>query len=703
MASMTTTANTFASKATTAHQARLAYVYVRQSSLVQTIRHGESTELQYHLVERAVQLGWPRDRVKVIDEDLGKSGASAVDRSGFQYLIAEVGLGRVGLVVSMDASRLARNNSDWYQLLELCSIFGTLIADGESLYDPRLYADRMLLGLSGMMSEAELHHLKRRLHAGALNKAERGELRLPLPVGLERLKDGTVILHPDEEVQARLRLVFRKFKELEAAKAIVRYLQQEDLLLPSRPLQGPAPHEVVWRKAGSSAVLEILKNPAYAGTYVYGRQRRDPTRQQPGHPASGIVQVPIDKWPIVLHNVYPAYISWNEFLANQSQLQANQSRYQEDRHGVPRKGQALLQGILICGLCGQRMRLRYSGPKGEFPVYVCDYARSQYNEPRCQEVRGLGLDAEVERLVLEALAPDRIQLALATLEELEQEYATLRQQWELRLERARYEAKRARRQYNAVEPENRLVARTLEKQWEEKLRAVEHVEQEYQTWRRQHRLELTAADRQDILSLGQDLPKLWHATGTTPADHKRIVRLIIKEVIVDQRRWHGQVWVQINWQTGAVTEHKYKRRVLSYDAHADLETLEQRLRELHAEQKMDQEIAAMLNEEGFRTTKGQAFNIKTVWLLRQRWSLPAVKPNGPYPARWEDGTYSVEGAAAVLGVHTSTIYKWLRQGQLKGDQPGKGLPWKIPLTENEIAAWRERVARNRQPQKQGSG
>lgn len=698
-----TTANTFASKATTAHQAKLAYVYVRQSSLVQIIRHGESTELQYHLVERAVQLGWPRDRVKVIDEDLGKSGASAAGRPGFQHLLAEVGLGRVGLVVSMDASRLARNNSDWYQLLELCSIFGTLIADGESLYDPRLYADRMLLGLSGMMSEAELHHLKRRLHAGALNKAERGELRQALPVGLERLKDGTVILHPDEEVQARLRLVFQKFKELETAKAIVRYLQQEDLLLPSRPLKGPAPHEVVWSKACSSAVLGILKNPAYAGAYVYGRRTHDPTRRQPGRPYTGIIPVPIDKWPIMIHNVYPAYISWDEFLSNQAQLQVNQSRYEENRHGVPRKGQALLQGILICGLCGRRMRLRYSGPNGEFPVYGCDGAHSQYNGPRCQEVRGLGLDAEVERLVLEALVPDQINLALAALEELEQEYATLGQQWELRLERARYEAQRAHRQYNTVEPENRLVARTLEKQWEEKLRAVEQVEQEYQTWQQQHRLELTAADRQDILSLGQDLPKLWHAASTTSADRKRIVRLIIKEVIVDQRRRRGQVWFQINWQTGAATEHWYKRRVLSYDEHADLETIEQRLRELQVEQKMDKEIAATLNEEGFRTTKGQPFEVKTVWLLRQRWNLPAAKPNGPCPARWEDGTYSVEGAAAVLGVHSSTIYKWLRQGQLKGDQLGKGLPWKIPLTKNEIAVWRERVARNRRPKKQGSG
>lgn len=323
------------SKVTTEHQAKLAYVYVRQSSLSQVARHGESTDLQYRLVERAVQLGWPRERVKVIDEDLGKSGASAEHRSGFQYLIAEIALARVGLVLSWDASRLARNSSDWHQLLELCSHFGALIADGESLHDPRLYHDRLLLGLSGMMSEAELHNLKMRLHAGEWHKAERGELRLPLPVGLTRLRGGVVVLTPDEEVQSRLHLVFAKFEEVRSARAVVRYFRGENLLLPSRPLRGPAPHEIIWRPARTSAILGILKNPAYAGAYVYGRQTLDPTRRKPGHPKTGRVTRPIDKWPIVIHNHYPAYITWEEFLANQAKLEANQNRYQEGKVGVP--------------------------------------------------------------------------------------------------------------------------------------------------------------------------------------------------------------------------------------------------------------------------------------------------------------------------------------------------------------------------------
>jgi DNA invertase Pin-like site-specific DNA recombinase len=430
---------------TTAHRARLAYVYVRQSSVGQVLRHSESTALQYRLVERAIALGWPRDRIRIIDDDLGKSGTSADDRSGFQQLIAEISLARVGVVLSLDASRLARNNSDWHRLLELCALFGTLIADSERLYDPEAYHDRLLLGLSGMMSEAELHALQLRLQAGERHKAERGELALGLPAGLVRLADGTVILDPDEEVQARLRLVFQKFTELGSAKAVVRYYLRAGLPLPTRPRHGPAPHPLCWQPATSSRVLAILQNPAYAGAYVYGRSTTDRTRRTPGHPCSGQIRRPLEDWPVCLQGVYPAYIGWDEFVAIQARLSANQCRYDEEKHGVPRQGQALLQGIAVCGRCGMHMRLRYSGPRGQFPVYQCAYAQAQQGRPRCQEVRALGVDAEVERLVLAALAPDRLALALEAWEHLKEEEGALQHQWQLRLERARYEAERAQR------------------------------------------------------------------------------------------------------------------------------------------------------------------------------------------------------------------------------------------------------------------
>ena len=337
--------------------------------------------------------------------------------------------------------------------------------------------------------------------------------------------------------------------------------------------------------------------------------------------------------------------------------------------------------------------LHYSGPHGEFPVYGCRYARQQLQHSHCQEVRALGLDEEIERIVLEALAPDQIVLALSALEQLEQEYRTLRQQWQIRLERATYETERARRQYNAVEPENCLVARNLESLWEQKLRSKEQLEQEYQTWLGQNRLEITAEDRQEILALGENLPRIWYASSTTPADRKQIIRLLIQDVIVDQHREKGKVWFQINWQTGATSEHEYIRRVMGYADYADTKRLEQRIRQLHASEKMDEEIAEILNAEGFLTPHRQLFTSKLLWILRKKMGLASVIHQGFNPDRWEDGTYSVEGAAKEIGVFKGTIYTWIYGGRLQAQQVGKGTPWKIFLDAEKIASLKSHLER----------
>ncbi len=638
-------------------------------------------------------MGWPRDRIQVVDEDLGKSGASAERRSGFQRLVAEIGLGRVGLVLSLDSSRLARNNSDWCRLVELCSLFGTLIADGEQLYDPCQYHDRLLLGLSGMMSEAELHQLKIRLHAGERQKAERGELRQSLPVGLERQRDGGVTLNPDEEIQARLRLVFQKFEELGGARAVMRYLQRENLPLPTRPLQGPEPHAVLWQPASTTRVLAILHNPAYAGAYVYGRKTLDPTHRQPGHPHSGLVNLPMARWPVCLQGVYPAYIGWERYLSNQQRLADNQSRYEADRQGVPRQGQALLQGIVRCGRCGALMHVRYSGPEGQYPVYRCAVARHEYNHPYCQEVRAQALDAEIERHFFAALEPDKLALALATLEQFEQENAALKRQWQLRLEHARYDTERAARQYNAVEPEHRLVARTLERQWEDKLRSLEELEQGYQRWAVRQAVVLSQA----ILALAQDLPGVWQAPTTTPADRKELLRLVIQNVVVDAKAEPGHVRYRIVWQTGATADHVVRRNVGSYAEHPRRGELESRVRDLNAMRKTDEEIAAALDAEGFRTARGRTFSGKLVWLLRHQWRISAVEQNrnDPNPPSWSDGTYSVEGLAQAVGVAVGTVYDWINRGQVEGCQSAKGMPWKISITPDGIDELKHRVERVR--------
>ncbi|MBV9937643.1 MAG: recombinase family protein [Acidobacteriaceae bacterium] len=681
---------------TAAQRAKLAYVYVRQSSPGQVKHHQESTDLQYRLVERAVALGWPRDRITVIDEDLGKSGASSIDRLGFQQLMAEIGLGKAGLVLSLDASRLARNNRDWYQLLELCSVFGVLLTDAERLYDPRTYHDRLLLGLSGMMSEAELHQIQMRLQQGGRHKAERGELRLALPAGLVRSRTGEIVLNPDEEVRARLQLVFDKFRELKGAKAVMRYLQQAGLTLPVRPLWGPAPQDVVWQPATSARVVQVLKNPAYAGAYVYGRRRFDPTRRRPGVPRSGTVKVPLEQWPVCLVEAHPGYIRWEEFLANQKQLAENVQHYADHHAGVPRNGLALLQGVVLCGRCSRRMQLRYSGPHGNYPVYVCAADQAAAGGPRCQEVRAPAVDAAVERLLLEALAPDQVALAVTALEQIEEESRQLERQWGLKRERARYEAERARRQYDTVEPENRLVARHLERGWEDKLRQQEQVEHEYERWRREQPLALTETDQQQLLAVAEDLPRVWQAETTTPADRKQILRLVVQEVVLDQKRAPGRVWLKIHWQTGATTEHWVRRRVQDYRRYADREPLEQRVRELNAAHKMDAEIAACLNEEGLISATGRLFQGKNVHVLRQRWQIPTVKINGTYqenPLRWPDGSYSVRGTAAALEISPVTVFVWLRRGRLEGEQLAKGMPWQIRLSEKRIAELKQQLRR----------
>jgi DNA invertase Pin-like site-specific DNA recombinase len=684
---------------TTAQRAKMAYVYIRQSSLMQVTRHAESTDLQYSLVERAIALGWPRERVEIIDEDLGKSGAQAEARGGFQRLLAEISLASVGLVLSFDASRLARNNHDWYQLLEVCSIFGTLIADGERLYDPRLYHDRLLLGLSGMMSEAELHHLKQRMHAGARHQAERGELRQGLPVGLARGLGGEVILNPDEEVQARIRLVFEKFREIHSAGGVMRYLQETRLPLPARPRHGPAP------RRGSSGNLQALLPSSIFFTI---QPRLGPMSMGVGHAPLHIHAG--DGFSIPLTSGIFAYTIGIQrtFLGrNLSRIRLNYARIvcAIERSGLEwhAKAKHYCKGSYVVGVVEPSYGCTTQVHKESFPSIGAAPTRASLGEQTESRVRAIALDAQIEQRFLEALRPDQLTLALAALAQMEQEEHAAHKQWELRLERARYQAKRAERKSQAVEPENRLVARSLEKQWEEQLRAVEAVEKEYQVWNSTRLLALTQADREAILALGSDLPALWQAPTTTNAERKQMLRLVIREVIVDSKRVGGQVWVQINWQTGAHDQFCYKRSVRSYAVLDDVQALEQRVRDLNAAGLMDAQIAAVRTAEGYQTPQlAHPITSKMVWHLREKWSIPTVKLNGKErnPPQWADGSYSVEGAAARLGVDPSTIFTWLKTGRLRGEQLAKKMPWKVYLTEEDIPRLHEWLRRARRSKRE---
>ena len=458
-------------------------------------------------------------------------------------------------------------------------------------------------------------------------------------MGLERQRDGVVTLNPDEEVQARLRLIVAKFTARGSARAVRTSLAREQLRIPSRPVRGPAPHDTVWNPPRRSTIRRMLHNPAYAGAYAYGQRVVDPARQQPGRRRSGVVPMPLEQWAVCLQDVYPAYITWDTYLANRARLQANRHWSGQGGPGVPREGKALLQGIAICGRCGRRMPRRSSGPQGDFPVYRCGLEAQDYGGAQCQEVRAPGVDQAVEALILEALVPERIALALEALGQLEREMDALEHQWQLRLERARYEAQRAQRQYNAAEPEHRLVARTLESQWEAALRAVESTARDYETWTRDHRAHITAQEQQEILAIGEDLPRVWHAETTTNADRTHVLRFVVQEVMVDQKRLRGKVWLQINWQTGARSEQEIIRHAVSYREHSEGERVQERIGQLHAQRQTDRQIAEVLNTEGYCTTYGQRFRPQNIWYLRGKWGLPNIKERGLRPdrLRWDDG------------------------------------------------------------------
>jgi DNA invertase Pin-like site-specific DNA recombinase len=487
------------------HRDRLAIVYVRQSTAQQVLNHQESTRLQYGLVDRAQALGWAADRVLVIDEDLGRSGTRADDRTGFQRLVLEVSLDHVGLILGVEMSRLARSNTDWYQLLELCALFRTLLADLDGVYDPTQYNDRLLLGLKGTLSEAELHVLQQRMHQGRLAKARRGELTFALPIGYVWGPDGQLLLDPDEQVQAVVRLVFGKFAELGTLHGVLRYLADRDIRLGVRVREGAGKGELVWRRPNRMTLQNMLKHPLYAGAYVYGRRQEDPRRRRSGRPRSGRVVVAPSQWLAFVPDRGPAYLTWEQHQANLARLQANRARAAS--RGAVRAGPALLAGLVVCARCGTRLIVRYRGSPAR-ATYVCARHAGDYGAPHCQHVAAAGLDALVSQQVLAALEPAALELSLVAAERVEQERAELGRWWQQRRERAAWEAERARRQYDAVEPEHRLVARTLERRWEAKLAAQQQLEEASHRVLDEQPRTLSEPERAAIRRLATDIPAL---------------------------------------------------------------------------------------------------------------------------------------------------------------------------------------------------
>jgi DNA invertase Pin-like site-specific DNA recombinase len=650
------------------HRDRLAAVYVRQSTAQQVQDHQESTRLQYGLAERAAALGWAPSRVLVIDDDLGHSASGADSRPGFQRLVSEVGLDHVGIVLGIEMSRLARSGREWHQLLELCALSGTLLADPEGIYDPAEHNDRLLLGLKGTISEAELHLIKQRMWTGRLAKARRGELAVPLPAGFVRRPSGEAALDPDEQVQAVIRLIFELFDRLGTVNAVLCFLADNHIQVGMRVREGPERGELQWRRPSRVGVQNILRNPAYAGIYAYGRSRVDPRRRQAGRPFTGRVRTAREDWIVFLPGLLPAYISIEQYEKNRQRMEANRSWSQSV--GAVRSGPALLAGLVVCGRCGKKMTVGYQrGAGGKLqPVYVCAREKTDYGGGQCQQLAGSCVDGYVTGLLLDALAPAALEVSLAAAGQAGARRAQVDRIWRQRLERAGFAADRARRQYQLAEPENRLVARQLEKDWEAALAERERLGQEYDRFTATRPRPLTAAERDQIRALAADVPAIWHAPTTADADRKQLIRHLVEQVRVAVAGTSEKVDVQVVWAGGHRTTTQITRPVACLTQLSYYPQLAERARELAEAGLALAQIADRLNAEGFRPPKRcPAFSASAVSdLLRavgvQRAHSPA-RTRRPPLAQHE---WWLPDLAAHLAMSAITLDSWVRRGWATG-------------------------------------
>jgi len=654
------------SKIRDGHLDRLAMVYVRQSTPQQVLENRESRERQYALAEFAQRLGWPAERVVVIDEDQGQSGKTADQRSGFQRLMTEVSLNHVGVVLGLELSRLSRSNKDWHHLIDVCGIFNTLLCDQDAIYDPLDSNDRLLLGMRGAMSEYELVTLRNRLLRGSRNKAQRGELFLHVPVGYLKTSTGEIVQEPDEQVRDMVRLVFDKFEELGSAYAVFRYFIANQLQLGFRPQSVARAGELEWRPPTPNCILGMLRRPIYAGAYAYGLHRPGTKNPATGRTAGGKWFVPPEEIPVLLRDRLPAYISWDQYLANQERLKQNRALH--DTQGVPKRGAALLQGLVVCGKCGHHMSTRYKA--GNRPSYYCnEYWRSDLNK-LCGRITASTLDDLVVKELLRALEPAALELSLRAIENVEQERKRLHDQWRQKLERVKHEVGRAERQYHAVEPENRLVVRTLEARWEESLKKQRELEEEYHRFLAKLPATLSATDRERIQTLSQNVPSLWYAAGTTALDRKQIVRCLVERVVVAADQATERTDLTIVWKGGVATQHQVARPVGRYEQLQDYQRLTERLKELHRQGLHRGPIAAQLNAEGFVPPhRRSGFTELGVGALMRKLGLVGEYFCDDLLQKHE---WRIPDLARELGVISQKIHYWIKNGWIHSRRTPSG-------------------------------
>lgn len=662
-------------KIKSSHLQRCAYVYVRQSTAAQVEYNRESTDRQYKLVDRAIGLGWSKQQVKIIDEDLAQSGSSTAQRNGFTTMTAEVALGQIGLILSIEVSRVARNNADWYRLLDLCSVTDTLIGDEDGLYHPGLFNDRLLLGLKGTMAEAELHVIRARLEGGIRNKAARGELRRGLPVGfIWGEQDGEIRMHPDQAVTGAIHTVFEKFAQMGSVRQVWLWFRSQGLRF---PLQSNTLPEIRWVTPTYTAIHTVLTNPVYAGAYAYGKTQQERFVDESGRVKKRVRQLPRSQWAVLIHDHHKGFIDWETYEMIQARIAKNIRPVPHQAAGAIREGSALLQGLATCGQCGRRLRVYYQG-KHSTPGYYCAAnsivtGRANY----CMRVGGVRIDEAVTGAFLDAITPAAVEAALLAEKNLGADHDAAIAQWRLQVERLRYETNRAERRYRTVEPENRLVACTLESQWELCLSKLHDAENELERRQRQRPRRLTSDQRDSIRTLGGDLQRVWQAPTTSHRDRKELLQTLLDEVNIAVDRAQHKAHLILRWQAGVISEMDVSLRCYKTPPiRTEQETIEL-VRRLAAHYS-DAIIAGILNRQGRRTARGDRFTANKVGNLRRYWNIPRFDAS---IAPSDGELVTVKKAADILGIACSTVHRWLADGFIAGEQITPGAPWRIRMTD----------------------
>jgi DNA invertase Pin-like site-specific DNA recombinase/DNA-binding XRE family transcriptional regulator len=643
-------------KVTASHLKRQAYCYVRQSTLKQVFENTESTKRQYALREHAIALGWPMVQIVTIDTDLGETAASVADRQGFQKLMTEVSMGRVGLVMGLEVSRLARNNADWARLLEICAITDTLILDEEGIYNPTDFNDRLLLNMKGTFSEVELHVLRSRLRGGILSKARRGELKTRLPTGFVYDHNDKVIIDPDKQIQQCLRLFFDIFQRTGAAFATVKAFATDDMKFPCRMHLGPDKGKVKWQRLTSGRALSILNNPRFAGAYYYGRQR---TRMNVDG-STTYFQVPRDQWLVLIKDVHPGYITWQQYEDNLQRLRQNAVAYNViDRKTPAREGPCLLQGLAVCGKCGQRMTIRYKyQKKGRIePAYLCQRHRIERWESSCQYIPGAKIDEAISKLLLDSVTPLTLEVALQVQKELEDRFNEADKLRKQQVQRAEYEANIARRRFMQVDPDNRLVADTLEAEWNEKLRQLQDAIDYYEDHRQKESEKLKSAQKKEVLKLAKDFPRLWKNPRTPAREKKRMIRFLIEDVTMI--RGEENITLHVRFKGGAKKTLTLPPPLKGWQYNATDPKIVQMVDELLTDHNYA-EIATILDNRGFKTSQDNRFDRNVIKSITYNYKLKTR-----FARLRATGKLTADEVASLLGVTAQTARKWGKEGTIK--------------------------------------